>query len=187
VAAALEQRAAEGALAGDPGCVAVMDRARRALAAACVGYVNTFNPHRIVIGGSIAEAEGERLLGEIRAAIRDEAFEAVAQREFAEETGFAVASVAADPAQPPVDLGEVQLKSGKIVRAWAVEGDLDLQGTLGMRKDVPVGFENIRIRFEVRSAAATAEQRRALQEKTEQYCVVMQTLLHPPKIESVWA
>ena len=68
-----------------------------------------------------------------------------------------------------------------------VEGDLDLQGTLGMRKDVPVGFENIRIRFEVRSAAATAEQRRALQEKTEQYCVVMQTLLHPPKIESVWA
>ena len=40
----------------------LMDRARRALAAACVGYVNAFNPHRIVIGGSIAEAEGERLL-----------------------------------------------------------------------------------------------------------------------------
>lgn len=55
----------------------------------------------------------------------DEPLEAVAEREFAEETGFAVASVAAQPAQPPLDLGEVQLKSGKIIRAWAVEGDLD--------------------------------------------------------------
>jgi predicted NBD/HSP70 family sugar kinase len=36
--------------------------------------VNAFNPHRIVIGGSIAEAEGERLLGEVRAAIRNETF-----------------------------------------------------------------------------------------------------------------
>jgi predicted NBD/HSP70 family sugar kinase len=41
--------------------------------------VNAFNPHRIVIGGSIAEAEGERLLGEVRSAIRDEAFEVVAR------------------------------------------------------------------------------------------------------------
>ena len=70
---------AEGALAGDPACVAVMDRARRALAAACVGYVNTFNPHRIVIGGAIAEAEGERLLEPIREAIASEAFEVVAR------------------------------------------------------------------------------------------------------------
>ena len=70
---------AEGALAGDPACVDVMDRARRALAAACVGYVNAFNPHRIVIGGSIAEAEGERLLGPIRDAIAREAFDAVAK------------------------------------------------------------------------------------------------------------
>ena len=57
----------------------VMDRARRALAAACVGYVNTFNPHRIVIGGSIAEAEGERLLQPIRDAIASEAFDVVAR------------------------------------------------------------------------------------------------------------
>ena len=54
-----------------------------------------------------------------------EALEAVAAREFAEETGFDLSSVAADPARPPLDLGEVQLKSGKVVRAWAVEGDLD--------------------------------------------------------------
>jgi glucokinase len=43
----------------------------------CVGYVNAFNPHRIVIGGSIAEAEGERLLEQIRTTLRDEAFAAV--------------------------------------------------------------------------------------------------------------
>ena len=71
---------AEGALAGDPVCVELMDRARRAIAAACVGYVNTFNPHRIVIGGAIAEAEGERLLGPIREAIAAEAFQVVARR-----------------------------------------------------------------------------------------------------------
>jgi predicted NUDIX family NTP pyrophosphohydrolase len=55
----------------------------------------------------------------------DERLEAVAEREFAEETGFEVGHVAADPSRPPVDLGEVQLKSGKVVRAWAIEGDLD--------------------------------------------------------------
>jgi glucokinase len=71
---------AEGALAGDQACVQLMDRARRALAAACVGYVNTFNPHRIVIGGSIAEAEGERLLQPIREAIASEAFKVVAAK-----------------------------------------------------------------------------------------------------------
>jgi glucokinase len=69
----------EGALAGDPACVGLMDRARRALSAACVGYVNAFNPHRIVIGGSIAVAEGERLLGPIRATIASEAFEVLAR------------------------------------------------------------------------------------------------------------
>jgi glucokinase len=71
---------AEGALAGDPACIQVMDRARRAVAAACVGYVNTFNPHMIVIGGSIAEAEGDRLLDPIRAAIESEAFRVLAER-----------------------------------------------------------------------------------------------------------
>ena len=55
----------------------------------------------------------------------DEAPEDVAAREFAEETGFELASVAADQRQEPMDLGEVTLKSGKVVRAWAVEGDLD--------------------------------------------------------------
>jgi uncharacterized OsmC-like protein len=68
-----------------------------------------------------------------------------------------------------------------------VDGDLDLRGTLGVSKDVPVGFQRIQIRFDVVAAGATPEQLRGLREKTEQYCVVMQTLLHPPKVEAEWA
>ena len=68
----------------------------------------------------------------------------------------------------------------------SVSGDMDLRGTLGLSKEVPVGFEEIRVRFDIDAPQATAEQRKALQEKTEQYCVVMQTLLHPPKINTEW-
>jgi uncharacterized OsmC-like protein len=67
-----------------------------------------------------------------------------------------------------------------------VEGDLDLRGTLGISKDVPVGFEHIRLHFDVDAPAATPEQIHALREKTEQYCVVMQTLMRPPKLQSDW-
>jgi uncharacterized OsmC-like protein len=67
-----------------------------------------------------------------------------------------------------------------------VEGDLDLQGTLGISKEASVGFESIRVVFDVRAPQATAEQLSALKAKTEQYCVVMQTLQHPPKIENRW-
>src|SRR5215813_10645673 len=67
-----------------------------------------------------------------------------------------------------------------------VEGDLDLRGTLGLAKDVPVGFENIRLLFDVDAPEASQDQLRALQEKTEQYCVVMQTLKHAPKLETQW-
>ena len=55
----------------------------------------------------------------------DEAPEAVAAREFAEETGFVLSAVAREPGHLPLDLGEVTLKSGKVIHAWAVEGDLD--------------------------------------------------------------
>jgi predicted NUDIX family NTP pyrophosphohydrolase len=54
-----------------------------------------------------------------------EAIEAVAAREFAEETGSELGSVALDPSRAPLDLGEVMLRSGKVIHAWAVEGDLD--------------------------------------------------------------
>src|ERR1700691_1610079 len=67
-----------------------------------------------------------------------------------------------------------------------VEGDLDLRGTLGISKEVPVGFENIRVSFDIAARDATSEQISALREKTEQYCVVMQTLLHPPTPQSTW-
>jgi uncharacterized OsmC-like protein len=67
-----------------------------------------------------------------------------------------------------------------------VEGDLDLSGTLGISKEAPVGFESIRVIFDVRAPGATPEQLSALRAKTEQYCVVMQTLQKPPKIENRW-
>jgi uncharacterized OsmC-like protein len=68
-----------------------------------------------------------------------------------------------------------------------VEGDLDLAGTLGISKEVTVGFERIRIRFDVIAPAATAEQLDNLRERTERYCVVFQTLRRPPELETEWA
>src|SRR5579863_5587668 len=64
-----------------------------------------------------------------------------------------------------------------------VEGDLDLQGTLGISKETPVGFRDIRVNFEITAPEATREQLDALRAKTEQYCVVLQTLQQPPAIE----
>src|SRR5580692_11230575 len=52
-----------------------------------------------------------------------------------------------------------------------VDGELDLRGTLGISKDVSVGFEGIQLQFDVAAPQATAEQLRSLREKTEQYCV----------------
>lgn len=67
-----------------------------------------------------------------------------------------------------------------------VEGDLDLRGTLGITNDVPVGFERIRLRFDIAAPKATPQQLRGLHEKTEQYCVVMQTLVRPPSLQTEW-
>jgi uncharacterized OsmC-like protein len=67
-----------------------------------------------------------------------------------------------------------------------VEGDLDLRGTLGISKDVAVGFESIHLHFDVAAPQASPEQLRGLREKTEQYCVVMQTLMHPPRLQAEW-
>jgi uncharacterized OsmC-like protein len=67
-----------------------------------------------------------------------------------------------------------------------VEGELDLAGTLGVSKDVCVGFERIRTRFDVVAPAATEEQLTDLRRKTEQYCVVFQTLSRPPELETEW-
>jgi uncharacterized OsmC-like protein len=59
------------------------------------------------------------------------------------------------------------------------EGDLDFRGTLGVAKDAAVGFRQIRLHFEL-DTDATQEQLDTLLRLTERYCVVYQTLAHPP-------
>ena len=59
------------------------------------------------------------------------------------------------------------------------EGELDFRGTLGISKDVPVGFQNIRLQF-VLDTDASEEQIDTLLRLTERYCVVYQTLARPP-------
>ena len=61
------------------------------------------------------------------------------------------------------------------------EGDLDFRGTLGVSKDVPVGFKQIRLNFNL-DTDATEEQLATLIRLTERYCVVYQTLSHPAEI-----
>jgi glucokinase len=60
---------AEGETAGDATCGQIMAHARNVFAAACVSYVNLFNPTLIVVGGSIAQHQGDRLLGPAREAV----------------------------------------------------------------------------------------------------------------------
>jgi uncharacterized OsmC-like protein len=60
-----------------------------------------------------------------------------------------------------------------------VEGEMDLRGTLGISQDIQATFN-------ISAPGATPEQLAALKEKTEQYCVVMQTLAQPPAIKTSW-
>jgi len=73
----------------------------------------------------------------------------------------------------------VDIKEGK-VRA---EGDLDFRGTLGVSKETPVGFQRIRLFFDL-DTDASEEQLATLIRLTERYCVVLQTLRGSPEIES---
>ena len=75
----------------------------------------------------------------------------------------------------------IEIKSG-VVRA---EGDLDFRGTLGVSKEAPVGFKEIRLRFQFDSNA-TAEQMASLSKLTERYCVVYQTLCGGVKVETFY-
>ena len=72
---------------------------------------------------------------------------------------------------------EVPLKSGQV----SAEGDLDFRGTLGVDKEAPVGFEEIRLRFEV-GTDAPQDKLDLLLKLTERYCVVYQTIKNGPKI-----
>jgi uncharacterized OsmC-like protein len=71
----------------------------------------------------------------------------------------------------------IELRDG-MVRA---EGDLDFRGTLGVSKDTPVGFQHIRLFFDL-DAEADEEQLATLIRLTERYCVVFQTLRQPPEM-----
>jgi uncharacterized OsmC-like protein len=73
---------------------------------------------------------------------------------------------------------DIPLRSGRVV----AEGDLDFRGTLGVAKDAPVGFAQIRLRFEVETEAAQDKLDQLLK-LTERYCVVYQTLKAGPPIE----
>jgi len=81
-----------------------------------------------------------------------------------------------------VTLGAVATALGILLRDATIraEGDLDFRGTLGVSKDVPVGFKQIRLHFDL-DTDATEEQRANLR-LTERYCVVYQTLNQPPNI-----
>src|SRR4051794_11272813 len=72
----------------------------------------------------------------------------------------------------------IELKDA-MIRA---EGDLDFRGTLGVVKDIPVGFRNIRLHFDL-DTNATEEQVATMLRLTERYCVVYQTLHLPASLE----
>ena len=71
----------------------------------------------------------------------------------------------------------VELRDGKVV----AEGDLDFRGTLGVSKEAPVGFRDIRLRFDL-DTDADAEQLATLIRLTERYCVVFQTIQNKPDL-----
>jgi len=71
----------------------------------------------------------------------------------------------------------IPLRDAKI----SAEGDLDFRGTLGVSRDVPVGFKQIRLNFDL-DTDASEEQLATLIRLTERYCVVYQTLTHPAEI-----
>jgi uncharacterized OsmC-like protein len=79
-----------------------------------------------------------------------------------------------------VTLGAVATALGIRLRDATIraEGDLDFRGTLGVSKDVPVGFKQIRLKFDL-DTDASEDQIATLIRLTERYCVVFQTLSHP--------
>jgi len=82
-----------------------------------------------------------------------------------------------------VTLNSVATAIGIDIRAGVVraEGDLDFRGTLGVAKEIPVGFQRIRLHFDL-DTDASAEQLATLIRLTERYCVVYQTLRQSPEI-----
>ena len=74
---------------------------------------------------------------------------------------------------------DIPLRGGRVT----AEGDMDFRGTLGVSKETPIGFQRIRLRFELDSDA-TPEQKQKLLSLTERFCVIYQTLKSPATITS---
>lgn len=84
-----------------------------------------------------------------------------------------------------VTLGAVATAMGITIRSGSVSasGEIDFRGTLGVSREAPVGFKNIKLSFEL-DTDASSESVAKLLELTERYCVVYQTLKHPPELSS---
>ncbi len=76
----------------------------------------------------------------------------------------------------------IPLRGGTV----SAEGDLDFRGTLGVSKEVRIGFKAIRLNFHLETDA-TSEQHATLLKLTERYCVIYQTLKNPPAIAATLA
>jgi uncharacterized OsmC-like protein len=76
----------------------------------------------------------------------------------------------------------IELRGARV----SAEGDIDFRGTLGVSKEAPVGFRDIRLTFHL-DTAASAEQRATLLRLTERYCVVLQTLRQAPPVSATVA
>jgi len=74
---------------------------------------------------------------------------------------------------------DFRLRGGSV----SAEGDLDFRGTLGVERSAPVGFREIRLKFTL-DTDEPEERRQGLLKLTERYCVVLQTLRTPPKLEA---
>lgn len=77
---------------------------------------------------------------------------------------------------------DIQIKDGTVT----AEGELDFRGTLGVSRDTPVGFKEIRLGFDL-DTDADAAQLDTLMRLTERYCVVHSTLRHPPDLSISWS
>jgi uncharacterized OsmC-like protein len=84
-----------------------------------------------------------------------------------------------------VSLRAVSTSLGIEVRGGGVhaEGDLDFRGTLAVDRDAPVGFREIRLRFDL-DTEASEEELETLLRLTERYCVVLQTIATPPELSA---
>ena len=80
-----------------------------------------------------------------------------------------------------VEVGRHRDRGAAEIRSRIAEGDLDFRGTLGVDKETPVGFESIRLRFEVETDAPQ-DKLDLLLKLTERYCVVYQTIKNGPKV-----